>query len=106
MSPDGGLTDASPVSVRPYASSITIPLSALNSRSSSADTQSPAARHSRSDAKSACEAPWSRVSANSAEGSIESTVGVLPRSSGSSSSPSNVRATTAVAPTLSAAKVT
>ena len=78
----------------------------MNSRSSSPDTQSPAARHSRSEAKSSRPAPWSRVSANSAEGSIDSTVGLASRSSGSSSSPSKLRATSVHAPTLSAPKET
>ena len=53
----GGLTLTSPVSDSPYASSIANPLIAVNSRSSSADTLSPAARQQRSDEKSFWVAP-------------------------------------------------
>ena len=75
------------------------PLSAWNSCSSSSDTLSAPARHSRSDAKSSAVTSWSRTSAVSAAGIMARTVGRCSRSSGRISPASNVRATTTCAPT-------
>jgi hypothetical protein len=76
---------AVPTSVIPYASVIANPAAAANSLSSSVEALSDAERHTRSEAKwSGCRS-WSRTSAISAAGSMESTVGWCSRNSASSS---------------------
>jgi hypothetical protein len=83
---------------------MTWPVSSMNSRSSSAGTLSAPARHSLSEAKSSPLAAPSRTRAKRAEGSMQSTVGRSSRRSGRISSAKTLRATTARAPTESAAK--